>query len=83
MDRQTFIEQLSYVADLHAIISATDLAGNITYVNDNFCEITGYAREELLGKNHRILKSGIHGPAFYRKSAVKLRPLGRGYKACL
>ena len=66
MDRQTFIEQLSYVADLHAIISATDLAGNITYVNDNFCDITGYSREELLGKNHRILKSGLHGPAFYK-----------------
>ncbi len=66
MDRQTYIEQLSYVADLHAIISATDLAGNITYVNDNFCDITGYAREELLGKNHRILKSGTHGPAFYK-----------------
>ena len=66
MDRQTYIEQLSYVADLHAIISATDLAGNITYVNDNFCDITGYSREELLGKNHRILKSGAHGPAFYK-----------------
>ncbi len=66
MDHQTFIEQLSYVADLHAIISATNLEGTITYVNDNFCDITGYSREELLGKNHRILKSGLHGPAFYK-----------------
>ncbi len=66
MDHQTFNEQLSYVADLHAIISATNLDGTITYVNDNFCDITGYSREELLGKNHRILKSGLHGPAFYK-----------------
>ncbi len=67
MERQTFIELLSYVADLHAIISATDPEGLITYVNDNFCNITGYRRDELLGKNHRILKSGHHSPAFYER----------------
>ena len=44
-----------------AIVSETDLLGNITYVNNLFCEISKYKPEELIGKNHRILKSG-HQP---------------------
>jgi PAS domain S-box-containing protein len=41
-----------------ASVVITDLAGDITYVNPKFCELTGYAREEVLGKNPRFLKSG-------------------------
>lgn len=66
MDTRIFLEQIAYVVNLHAVVSMTDLDGNITYANDNFCEASGYTREELLGKNHRILKSGAHGPAFYK-----------------
>lgn len=50
----------------HAIVSIADRAGNITYVNDKFCEVSGYAYAELIGQNHRILKSGEHPPEFYR-----------------
>lgn len=50
----------------HDIVSMSDVSGRIISVNDRFCEISGYSREELLGKNHRILKSGYHEQSFYK-----------------
>jgi len=50
----------------HAIVTITDKKGAITYTNDLFCLISGYFPDELVGKNHRILKSGVHPDAFYR-----------------
>ena len=52
--------------DEHAIVSATDSDGNITYANDKFCEISGYKHDELIGQNHRIIKSDEHSPEFYK-----------------
>jgi diguanylate cyclase (GGDEF)-like protein/PAS domain S-box-containing protein len=51
--------------DAAAIFSETDLRGCITYVNQQFCSISGYSRDELLGANHRILNSGLHEPEFF------------------
>ncbi|WP_304726340.1 EAL domain-containing protein [Polynucleobacter sp.] len=51
--------------DQHGIVSIADVSGNIIYANDMFCEVSGYAREELIGQNHRILKSGAHDAKFY------------------
>jgi len=51
--------------DEHAIVAATDAAGNITYANDRFCAISGYDRGELIGENHRILKSNQHPPEYF------------------
>ncbi|MDD3017662.1 MAG: ATP-binding protein [Comamonas sp.] len=49
----------------HAIVSASDLQGTITYANELFCRINEMTRDELLGQNHRILASGVHPPAFF------------------
>jgi PAS domain S-box-containing protein len=50
-----------------AIVSETDVSGRITSVNDAFVRISGYARDELIGANHRLLNSGVMPPGFWTR----------------
>lgn len=52
--------------DQSLIVSITDIKGNITFANDNFCNISKYSKDELVGQNHRILNSGFHSAEFYK-----------------
>jgi diguanylate cyclase (GGDEF)-like protein/PAS domain S-box-containing protein len=64
--RQELIEK-QYAIDQAVIVAITDVRGTITYANDRFCDISGYTREELIGSNHRLLKSGVHSPQVFRQ----------------
>ena len=56
----TYLDVYRKIVDHHAIVAETDTTGTILSANDAFCRISGYSREELIGKNHRILNSGLH-----------------------
>lgn len=58
--------QLQSALTKNVIYATTDLKGNITQVNDKFCQVSGYSREELIGKTHRIVNSGFHDISFFK-----------------
>ncbi len=61
----SYLDVYRKIVDHHAIVAETDTAGTIVSVNDAFCRISGYSREELIGKNHRILNSGLHSKSMW------------------
>jgi PAS domain S-box-containing protein len=65
-DSLTSLDEIRYALDQAAIVAATDHRGIISYVNDKFCEISQYSRDELIGQDHRIVNSGYHPTEFMR-----------------
>ncbi len=58
--------------DASSIVAITDQSGIINYVNDSFCTISKYSKEELIGQDHRIISSGYHSKEFIRNLWVTI-----------
>ena len=77
---ENLLQEYRTALDSSAIVAITDRAGTITYVNDKFCEVSQYDRLELLGSNHRIIKSGYHPRSFFENmyNTLKNESIWRG-----
>ncbi|WP_301110118.1 EAL domain-containing protein [Sporosarcina sp.] len=62
---RTDLQNFKYALDQSAVVAITNAQGVITYVNDKFCELSKYSRDELIGKTHRAVNSGTHPKSFF------------------
>ena len=61
------LQHQKYALDQHVIVAITDPSGCITYANDEFCRISCYERDELIGQKHSIVNAGYHCHAFWQQ----------------
>lgn len=66
-DALSKMDEFKFALDASSIVSITNPKGVLTYVNDKFCELSQFTREELIGKTHRIINSSYHNAEFWKK----------------
>ena len=73
------LEQYKLAVDRSTIVSKTDPQGIITYVNDQFCKISGYTKEEILNKNHNIVKDPNTDPKIFEEMWHTIKDLKKSW----
>ncbi len=77
---ETLLDQRQTIADTDSIVSKTDVNGIITYVNDAFCSVSGYTREELIGRSHSIVRHPKMPASFFEElwATIRAKKIWRG-----
>ena len=65
MSNYTRMPDFKHILDIASVVVITNAKGIITYANDTFCKLSGYSKEEIIGKTHRIINSGFHPKNFF------------------
>ncbi len=71
-ENTTLLEEYRDVVDQSSLVSKTDIKGNITYVNDTFCRVSQYSREELIGQNHNLIRDPNMSKFIFKKLWKKI-----------
>jgi PAS domain S-box-containing protein len=80
-NKQKLLEQYKSIIDISSSVTKTDINGIITYVNNPFCDMSGYSKDELLGKNHTIISHPDNSKEFYEEiySTLRDKKIWRGH----
>ncbi|WP_255155133.1 PAS domain-containing sensor histidine kinase [Ferruginibacter sp. HRS2-29] len=72
-ERKAELKDYKYALDVASIVSIVNVDGTFSFVNNNFCEVSKYSPEELIGKNHSIVWSGIHPPGYFEELKIAMQ----------
>lgn len=80
LEREKELQDYKYALDIAAIVGISDVDGNFTFVNENFCKISKYSAAELIGQSYTILWSGEHPPEYFTELEIAMQA-GKAYRA--